>query len=320
MVQQNNDLFPFELLSTDPLNLFHYGSLQEIDDQQPKRCFTVGLFDGIHLGHQTLLNELSEVSKKNVLCPSVWTFASHIPKPNFERLMPEPQLLRSLIQQGVEEVHRMDFTKEVSEMSALQFLDEVLMKKLNAKAIVLGEDAHMGKNRLSDIDDIESSCAQLGLTLKRVKMEMQTQQQDWSSSKLRDWVRQGNFENFQKATGHPYCIGSIVEKDQGLARTLGFPTANLNMTGIACPPTGVYRVQVELPTLGLSKVGMAYLGSRPTVTKTAKKVLEVHIKDFDGDLYGDYISLSHFEPLRPEQKFANVRELQAQLERDVQRI
>ena len=320
VVRQNNDLFPFALLSTDPLNLFHYCGLEEINDHRQNRCFTVGMFDGVHIGHQTLLKELCDFSALHELCPSVWTFSSHVPKPNFERLMPEPQLLRALDAQGVREVHRMDFSKEVSEMSALQFLDEVLMTKLNAKAIVLGEDAHMGKNRHSNIDAIESACTTLGLTLKRVHMEMQTSQQDWSSSKLRDWIRQGDFSAYEQATGHPYSIGSVVEKDQGLARTLGFPTANLNMKDIACPPNGVYRVQVELPAQQLHKIGMAYLGSRPTIVGESKKVLEVHIKDFQGDLYGEYMALSHFEPLRPEQKFANVKELQAQLERDVQRI
>jgi riboflavin kinase/FMN adenylyltransferase len=313
----NNDLFTLALLSTAPLKLFHYTDINSLKDNGLKRCFSVGVFDGLHKGHEFLLSELIKVAKNKNFVPCIWTFGNHIPKPNFERMMPEAQLLKTLEEQGVQEVHRMDFQKDIASLSAREFIYDILITRLGAKELVLGQDAKMGKGRKSDISNISIICDELSLPLHTIQMQGITERH-WSSSSMRAWIKLGDFEQYKQNTGKDYCIGSLVKKDQGKASGMGFPTANLMMDGICTPPDGVYAVVATLEN-GESHPAMAYIGKRPTITNGAassQKVLEVHLFDFEADLYDQYVQVGQFKKIRNEIKFENLETLKHQLQLD----
>lgn len=296
------------------MKLFHHHGLDDIRGEEQTRCFAIGVFDGVHVGHRLILERLRAFAEPLGAITAIWTFGENIPKPNFERLMPEEQWLRSLAAVGLQEVHRMDFVKEVTELSAEAFLQQVLYERLGCRVLVLGADARLGKDRACDAWQARDLAKAFGLRVEVLEME-QVHGDDQSSTRMRDWIRAGDFEAYEGACGRPYGIGSWVVKDQGLGSQLGFPTANLDVEGVLTPPHGVYAVEVSVQ--GELKKGVANVGIRPTVSSEARKVLEVHIKDFSGDLYGQYLELSRFKFLRSEQKFASIEALKEQLARDV---
>ena len=281
----------------------------------------IGMFDGLHPGHQQLLAHLHKVAQERHLTPCLWTFGQSIPKPGFERLMSEPQYLRALAANGIREVHRMDFIKEVSELSAEEFLKQVLIEKLCVKVLVLGADAHLGKNRGSSALEFQHLARNFGVVVEILQMQ-KGPWGDWSSSQMRDWIRLGQFDKVEQMLARPYTIGGIVVKDQGLAHKLGYPTANLEMKGMLCPPLGVYRVNVTLPDRPLAPqyLAMAYVGTRPTLALETRVVFEAHLLNFSDELYGEYMEVGNFYYCRPEIKFNNLDELKQQLARDCAKV
>jgi riboflavin kinase / FMN adenylyltransferase len=316
---KNNNLFRGSVLSTHSLKLFHYKNLAELDALPQKRCMAIGVFDGLHPGHQLILSQVRGLALTKNLVPCLWTFGNDLPKPGFERLMSERQYFRALEASGVQEVHRMDFIEEVTRLNAKEFLTQVLINKLAVTYIVLGADACLGRQRSTCALEFKNIASEMGVTVDIVQLQ-RADWGEWSSSQMREWIRQGEFNQYQQALGRSYAFGGIVVKDQGLAHQLGYPTANLEMKDYVCPPLGVYNVRVKLPDRDNAPeyLGLAYIGTRPTVNSTQRMVLEVHLKNFTGDLYGEYIEVSDFLFLRSETKFASLETLQQQIKLDVE--
>jgi riboflavin kinase/FMN adenylyltransferase len=296
----------------------HYSTLEEVKSNS-SLVLAIGVFDGLHLGHLDLVQKLCHFSKRIQAKPAIWTFDSKIPKPGFTRLMSEKDYLEELENQGVMEFHCMEFTDEVSQMEAEAFLKEVLIEKLHVSGIVLGEDARLGKNRSCSAQEFKQMAKSYEIEVELVPL-LKYKNEAISSSKIRESIKKGDFEKAEALLGRPYVLSGTVVKDQQLARKLGFPTANIRCHDMTLPPNGVYRCEVELPDGTIKSQAIAYIGSRPTVSDDTSPVLEVHLKNFDADLYDFELKVFHFEKIRSEMKFENLEALQQQLNIDIEKI
>jgi riboflavin kinase/FMN adenylyltransferase len=258
-----------------------------------------------------LASELDAVS-------GVWTFSKSLPKPEFERLMSDEQLLEGLGELGVREMHRMNF-EDVCRLSARDFIERILLP-CGVKGVVLGEDSRLGFGRETGAMEFSELAAEKGIVV-RVLPLIGEGNALWSSTLMREMVRSRDWKGLESCCGRPYSLWGRVVKDQELARTLGFPTANIELAGRAHPPKGVYAVRVRLldEPQG-SRKALAYIGSRPTVGGHSRNVLEVHLLDFTGDLYGDCLEVSSFQWIRPERKFSDIRALQSQIQSDLDEV
>jgi len=301
------------------MRLAHYSTLEEIGKTGPL-VIAIGVFDGLHLGHVDLIRALCKKAKENQARAAIWTFDSKLPKPEFSRLMDENSYLKGLESLGVQEVHRMEFIDDVANLSAVEFLEKILIDKLGVKAIVLGEDARLGKDRGCSALEFKAIAQTFNIEVELVALR-KIEGEIASSSKIRDLIRAGQFEAAERFLGRSFALSGLVEKDQQLARTMGFPTANVNCDGATLPPKAVYRCVVKIDDSSEFQKALAYLGSRPTVdANQTKQVLEVHIADWSGDLYGHSLLVKDFQKLREEMTFTNLDELKAQIKIDMEML
>jgi len=302
------------------MHFAHYSSLGEIKIGSPL-VMAIGVFDGLHLGHRQLFKVLLEESKKKKAKSAVWTFNSKIPKPKFCRLMNESTYLSGLEKLGVEEVHKMDFIEEVSQMSAREFLKKVLISKLNVQSLVIGEDARLGRDRATSANEFQELAAEVGLEVHLVPL-LEDEKGVISSSRIREALLEGRFTEVDILMGESFQVSGEVTKDQQLGRTIGFPTANIKDSGTVFPPKGVYKTEVDVSGKGEKWLkAMSYVGSRPTVDESGEVlVLETHIPNWSGDLYGKVLTVRSFNKIRDEMKFSSVEELKVQLKKDLKLI
>ncbi|MBE7491940.1 MAG: riboflavin biosynthesis protein RibF [Planctomycetes bacterium] len=283
---------------------------------------SVGSFDGVHLGHQYLLNELVEWARREH-CPAVVvTFRQHPRAVMLGRDMPSlnspEQKLRLLFKSGLDAVVMVDFDESVRNLSAQRFLVDVIRGDLNARGMLVGFNNRIGKDGEGTFERLRDLGTQHGVEV-RPSDPVTVSGQAMSSSAIRNHVAAGDFLWARKLLGRPYSIGGVVQHGDKRGRAIGFPTANLPLEGLAYPPTGVYGVRVKVD--GTWHTGAANIGTRPTVDPSRRTpLLEVHLLDFDGDLYGRELEVEFLFAVRPERKFAGLDELKAQLARDVAEI
>jgi len=291
-------------------------------DLKPQKALVLalGVYDGVHPGHQSILQRLVHWKNEEGLTPAVWTFRSPMPKPGFERIMGSEQLIRALDKEGVEELHTLEFMDEIRNMSAEEFILEILKNGLNVKVLVVGEDARMGKNRETSAEDLCFLGEKLGIRVELVPA-VRFGNEDLSSTLIRKSLRNGKLDDVEAMLGKSYRVGGYVQKDQGKARSMGYPTANLSMKGRATLPNGVYSAWAYTPDGPLeNKVkALVYLGVRPTV-QGVDHVLEVHILDWEGDLYGRYLEVRGFELIRGELTFDSLEALSRQISLDIEAV
>ncbi len=280
---------------------------------------TIGNFDGVHLGHQKMMRELKEKGKELNLPVVVITFEPH-PKdyfvPQFApsricRLRDKLVFLRDC---GIDYVYLIRFNSQIAHMKAGAFVDDVLVSGFGIKYLVVGDDFRFGAAREGDFDLLVTQGKDKGFAVSR----MPTYPLDGarvSSSRIRACLMENDIGYAAKLLGREYSISGRVRHGLKLGRKLEFPTANIGMPQMPFPLNGVYFVRVY----GLddkSYPAVANVGCRPTVDGTLT-VLEVHILEFDEDIYGRYIRVGFLHFLRPEQKFDSVDELRKQIEQDV---
>ena len=307
-------------LSTKRAQCFQYDSLGDLPKvgEAESRCWCIGVFDGLHYGHQKLLGAMLQLAHELNASPGIWTFSKALPKPDFERLMSDEQLLEGLGELSVREMHRMNFD-DVCRLSAIDFIEKILLP-CGVKGVLLGEDSRLGFGRETGAEEFAELAAEQGI---RVRVMPLIGEDDglWSSTRMRDMVRGRDWNGLVKCSGRAYSLWGRVVRDQELARTLGFPTANIELSGRVHPPKGVYAVQVRFPEENeVQNKALAYIGSRPTVGGHSRNVLEVHLLDFSGDLYGRCIDVSNFEWIRAERKFNDIAALQRQIQSDLDEV
>ena len=273
-------------------------------------ALAIGNFDGMHLGHQSLLARLQEVAQAQNLTPAVMTFEPH-PREFFTPLNAPARLsnlrekLEFFEQMGIKKVFVCAFNKRFAAISAPDFL-AILREKLNANTILVGEDFKFGAKRAGTVADFKASGFDL-ISMPRIDFNSERV----SSTRVRDALFSGNLTLAAQLLGRYYSISGKVVHGAKRGRELGFPTANVHMRHERPALTGVYAVKLD----GLNSV--ANLGVRPTIAGVPKLLLEVHVIDFNGDLYGKHVHVEFLHKIRDEMKFDSLDALKAQIAQDI---
>ncbi len=278
---------------------------------------TVGVFDGVHCGHQALIEQLGIWGAVQKLTPLVVTLTSHpsfvLGRRNSEYWLDDPdEHLRLLSDAGAHYVAVLPFTAEVAQMTACQ-MARMMYDRLNMRSLLLGYDSRFGSKQNDDFASLPQFAKEQGFSYRHGEPYL-IDGQPVSSSRIRESLLQGNVEATAILLGRPYSVSGMVLHGRGVGHTLGFPTANIDLSATRkmLPKDGVYTVRVG------SNVGMANLGPMPTFG-IDKPTLEVHLLDFDGDLYGNKVEVSFIRRLRDTMRFNSVEALQCQLQEDLKR-
>lgn len=284
-------------------------------------ALTIGNFDGVHLGHQALLVRLRQIADNLGLPAAVLTFEPH-PREYFSpdsapaRLTSLREKLVLLQRCGVDQVYVCRFNARFAAQSALEFIDQVLVRGLSARHLIIGDDFHFGKGRRGDFAMLAAQAPTHGFTLEAMKT-VEVRGERVSSSAVREALQEGDLAHAARLLGRDYSIAGRVEHGAKLGRQLGFATANVQLRRARPALSGVFAVRVE--GLGPQPLpGVANLGYRPTVDGTRRPKLEVHLFDFDGDLYGAHLNVCFLKKIRDEMKFDGLDALKTQIGRDVE--
>lgn len=288
------------------------------DGPQSRSVVAVGVFDGVHLGHQRLLHELLEMCARLPGVPTVVTFRNHpdqvLRGEAPPLLVSVPHRLRLLRRAGVQRLVLLDFEPRLQQMTAREFAKDLLHARLRCSALLLGYDSALGKDR----EGTPARFAELG---REFGFEVRTGEpfsvdgRTVSSTAIRTAIQCGDLELGKKLLGRDPSTFGVVEHGDGRGKKLGFPTANLRPETPVLPPSGVYAASVILD--GSVHPAIANLGVRPTFAQAADRVLEVHLLDFHGDLYGRELEVGFVHAIRAERKFDDVEELRQQIARDI---
>ncbi len=279
---------------------------------------TLGVFDGLHLGHQRIMETVVTRAKKIGAIPTAITFDPH-PR---SVLYPEnsPPLLQTLDQRlanfevlGIEQAIVIRFSREFANQNAEIFLRDTVHERLQAKEVYLGENFAFGKNRGGNIELLRRMSAELGFFADEVG-EITLRGQRISSSRIRHLLAEGKVNLARRMLGRPYGVeGQIVRGDQR-GRTIGFPTANLKPRNRVIPKYGVYATANLIE--GVWRRSITNVGVRPTFEGDKEPSIESYIFDFDGDLYGDVLRVRFLHRIRDERKFNGIKELKTQIAKD----
>lgn len=289
-------------------------SAENLTPNQRHSVATIGNFDGIHLGHQQLLQQVVAVARRQQVPASVILFEPQ-PAEFFATADPPARLLRLrdkitlLAAAGIDQIICLRFDQRLANLSAAEFIQKILVDQLAISQLIIGDDFRFGKNREGDIHLLEQATfpvtrsATFNLAGQRV-----------SSSRIRALLAIGDFTQANQLLGYPYFISGHIAHGDKRGRILGFATANLFLQRRKIAFTGVYAVRIY----GLDQVryGVANLGTRPTVNGL-RTLLEVHLFDFNEIIYGKFIRVEFLKKIRDEQKFNSLDELVAQIKQDV---
>jgi riboflavin kinase / FMN adenylyltransferase len=283
-------------------------------------ALTIGSFDGVHLGHQAMLARLRLASQKLALPPAVLTFEPH-PREFFypdsapARLTSFREKLDCLAQHGVERIHIVHFNNAFATMLPDDFVVRLLVNQLNVRWLLVGDDFRYGARREGDYLQLSQAATRYGFVLESME-SLNIAGERVSSTAVREALGAGDLAHAACLLGRPYTIAGRVMHGEKLGRRLGFPTANIPLKRRRSPLCGIYAVKLHgVESLPLAAV--ASLGVRPTVMANAAPVLEVHVLDFNADLYGRHVTVEFVHKLRDEEKYPDVETLRRQIERDV---
>ena len=287
---------------------------------------TIGVFDGVHVGHQKIIEQLNREAELIGGESVLFTFYPH---PRMV-LYPESHELR-LIQTQAEKIDKLrrmglkniivhPFTLEFSRLTAVEFVRDYLVNRLNVKKLVIGYDHQFGKNREGSITFLK----EVAKTYNFEVIEIDAQEVDEvniSSTKIRNAIMEGDMELANTYLGEPFELNGKVVEGEALGRSLGFPTANLDIESEIklIPKLGVYAVNVVLSN-GSIQEGMMNIGLRPTIANHHGLSIEVNLFDFSGDLYNEYVTVQFLSRFRDELKFDSILELKEQLAKDEENI
>jgi riboflavin kinase / FMN adenylyltransferase len=300
------------------MRLFHGTDNAEI--QRPT-VLTLGVFDGLHLGHQLIMRTVVERAGALGAVPTAITFDPH-PR---AVLHPQssPPLLQTLDQKvegfgvlGIEQTIVVRFTEEFSKIPAEDFLRDVVMDRLHAREVYLGRGFAFGHNREGNIELLRQVSKELGFVAGEVP-EVGLRGQRVSSSKIRKLLAQGKVNLARRMLGRPYGVEGRVERGNERGHTLGFPTANLRPQNRVIPANGVYVTGTLID--GQWRRSVTNVGTRPTFETGSEPSVETFVMNWDGDLYGDVIRVRFLYRLRNERKFDSMESLKAQITKDVER-
>ncbi|MBS3936104.1 MAG: bifunctional riboflavin kinase/FAD synthetase [Sulfuritalea sp.] len=285
------------------------------------RVLAIGNFDGVHLGHRALLERLVAAARRHGLAPAVMTFEPH-PR---ELFAPEqaPARLTSLREKialldacGIEEIFLMHFSRKLAGLTAAAFIDRVLVSGLAVRHLIVGDDFRFGQGRAGDFGMLQAAGQRHGFGVEAMPT-IEIGGERVSSSAVRDALAAGDLEHAARLLGRPYNLSGRVVHGEKIGRRLGWPTANIQLKRRRVACTGVFAATVS----GLDKrhlPGAASLGVRPTLGAGLRPVLEVHLLDFEREIYGAHVTVHLLHKLRDELRFDSLAALAAQIARDVE--
>jgi riboflavin kinase/FMN adenylyltransferase len=279
----------------------------------------IGNFDGVHRGHQAVLNEALEEARRRDVPALVLTFEPH-PRSVFRpdqplfRLTTAPMRARVLRAMGFDGVVEQGFSRSFAEIPADEFVQEIIVRGLGAVHVVAGHDFHYGKGRAGTPATLTEAGAASGFTVSLVDALLDDGGEPVSSSRIRSLLAAGQLSEAERLLGYHYTVEAEIIHGKQLGRTLGFPTANMELpdSGLA---HGIYAVKLRRPG-GAMLNGVASFGRRPTVDDDGAPLLETFVFDVKGDFYGETCGVSFFEFLRGEEKFDGLDALVEQMKRD----
>lgn len=288
-------------------------------EMRTQSIVAVGVYDGMHRGHQRLLGQMVQEARSRGLRSVVVSFTRHpscvMGRRSEELWLDEQQERKALIEQiGVDEVVMLDFSPEVAQLTACEFVEQRLVAQLGMKVLLLGYDTRFGNRAKDDFDQLPMLAQQCGFEIIK-EAPLLEQEQPISSTRVRQALREGDVAMAAVLLGREYTLHGEVVKGRQMGRQLGFPTANVDLG--ACrkmvPADGVYVVWLKCE--GVVWKGMANLGSQPTFEESAR-TLEVHLIHYDGNLYGRRVEVGFVKRLRGIVKFDSKEALMAQLNKD----
>lgn len=282
---------------------------------------TIGTFDGLHIGHQTILDSVCQVAKEKGLPSVLLTFFPHprkvlFPDQPLALIQTQEEKLAKLEELGIDHVVILEFSEAFAKLSAAEFVQEVLIDGLAAHTVIIGYDHQFGHDRQGNLEFLRSYEANGYFKVQEIPAA-QIDEVYVSSSKIRTAIQAGQIELANAYLGKPFQISGFVSRGLQNGRTIGFPTANLDLTESdkILPADGVYAVSAVVQ--GELRYGMMNIGWRPTIVEAQKKrKIEVHFFDFAADIYEEYIALSLHTRVRSEQKFEGLAALKQQLQQD----
>ena len=300
------------------MKIFH--DLENANIAKPT-VLTLGVFDGLHLGHQAIMAKVVERARATESVATAITFDPH-PR---AVLHPEsaPPLLQTLDQRlanlevlGIEQAIVVKFTKEFASQPAEDFLRNVVRDRLHAREVYLGKGFAFGKGRGGNIELLRKMSDELGFVAAEVD-EVQLRGMRISSSRIRELLAEGRVNLARRMLGRPYGVEGVVIRGDQRGRSIGFPTANLKPHNRVIPKFGVYATATLIG--GVWRRSVTNIGVRPTFGEELEPSIEAHVLDFDGDLYGDALRVRFLHRIRDERKFSGVDELITQIGRDAER-
>lgn len=282
-------------------------------------ALTIGVFDGVHRGHQALMKATVAVAKEENLTPAAMTFypspaAVISPGRRLSYIGTLDERVQWIKDLDIEIVVPVTFTDEILRISAKQFVD-LLFECLRMRQLVVGPDFVLGHNRQGDIPFLQQLGKQLGFGVRVVEFE-QSSAGRVSSTAVRETVKAGEMELAARLLGRPFSIDGVVESGDKRGRELGFPTANLAIgPELLIPADGIYACRVHFD--GVTHLGVSNVGVRPTFGDGNRRLVEVFLLDFDRDIYGRKLRVEFLARLRPEERFESAEALVEQMHRDV---
>ncbi len=296
-----------------------YKSIEAYNNTE-KSAITIGTFDGVHLGHNVIINQLKNAAKTIGGESVILTFFPHprmvlYPDDNELRLLNTiDERIKLLEKSGIDHLIIHPFSKEFSRLNSTEFVRDILVGQLNVGALIIGYDHHFGRNREGSFEDLQELAPLYNFELEQIDAQS-IDNVNVSSTKIRNSLNEGNIKNATQFLGYNYFIeGTIIEGNK-IGRQLGFPTANLktNEWYKLIPANGVYAVKVIVDNE--KHQGMLNIGNRPTVKGTDISI-EVNIFNFDADIYNKEIRIEFYDRIRDERKFDQLSALKIQLEID----
>ncbi len=281
---------------------------------------TIGTFDGVHVGHQKIIRNLVDLGSEKNLETVLLTFFPH-PRMVLHKDS-EIKLLNTLEEKaiileniGLDHLVIKEFTADFSRMTAEEFVEDILVKALKTKCLVIGYDHRFGRNRAANIDDLREFGEIYDFEVIQLSAE-EIDEVAVSSTKIRNALETGELKTANAYLGYPYMLSGKVVRGKGLGRELNFPTANLQIPESfkLIPKNGVYVVSSDID--GETVFGMMNIGTNPTVSDGSVQNIEIHFFDIVRDLYGKALRINVLDRLRDEKKFETLQELQRQLDMD----
>lgn len=290
-------------------------------DFDKKVAASIGFFDGVHRGHRFLISQLKAEARKAGLPSAVITFPIHPRKVLHTDYQPDllnsfEEKLHQLSTTGVDYCFVLNFTRDIAEIPAKEFIRDYLSKKLNVEILLIGYDHKFGKGRTDGFEQYRQYGESCGMKVIQAD-SIQEKDIHISSTTIRKLLIHGKVKEAAQILSYNYMIEGIVVDGNKMGREMGYPTANIELeeTGKIIPQDGVYATWVYID--GKKYKGMTYIGNRPSLFLKGEKRIETNLLDFEGDLYGKKIGIEFIHHIRHDRKFGLIEELQRQLDKDM---